>query len=115
MATTPQTRRKAQATPPPFRTRHRPARMRAMSSTPPASPAIDIAFPSELQNERVRTWVRDMVALCEPKSVHFCDGSDEEYDRLCQAMVDAGTLRRLNPDKRPNSYLALSDPTDVAR
>ena len=86
-----------------------------MNTVPPPAPTIDIAFPAELKNEQVKSWVRDMVGLCKPDKVYFCDGTDEEYDRLCQQMVDAGTFKRLNPEKRPNSYLALSDPTDVAR
>ena len=78
-------------------------------------PAVDIDFPEEVKNEQVRTWVREMVALCRPDRVHFCDGSQEENDHLCQQMVEAGTFKRLNPEKRPNSFLALSDPSDVAR
>src|SRR5665647_2025799 len=66
-------------------------------------------------NERLLAWVGEVASLTEPDDIHWCDGSAEEYDSLCQTLVDAGTFERLSDAKRPNSYLALSDPDDVAR
>ncbi|MCC6627640.1 MAG: phosphoenolpyruvate carboxykinase, partial [Chloroflexi bacterium] len=72
-------------------------------------------MPDDLTNAPVRAWVEKMVTLCQPERVHWCDGSQAEYDALCQTMVEAGTFVRLNPAVRPNSFLARSDPSDVAR
>jgi phosphoenolpyruvate carboxykinase (GTP) len=66
-------------------------------------------------NQKLISWVREIAELTDPESVHWCDGSAEEYDRLAQGLVDAGTFERLSDAKRPNSYLCLSDPGDVAR
>jgi len=66
-------------------------------------------------NEALRDWVAEWTAIFQPESVHWCDGSQDEYERLCDTLVDAGTFTRLNDDKRPNSFWAHSDPADVAR
>jgi phosphoenolpyruvate carboxykinase (GTP) len=63
----------------------------------------------------LRAWVDEVAALTQPDDIYWCDGSAEEYDQLAQALIDAGTFERLSDAKRPNSYLALSDPADVAR
>ena len=81
----------------------------------PVMKGLTLNTPNHVKNAKLVAWVADMVALCKPDSVHWCDGSDEEYQRLCQLLVDGGTFKKLNPAKRPNSFLACSDPSDVAR
>lgn len=66
-------------------------------------------------HQGLATWVEEMIALCTPDAVHWCTGSQEEWNQLTQQLVDQGTFLRLNPDKRPNSFLARSAPSDVAR
>jgi phosphoenolpyruvate carboxykinase (GTP) len=76
---------------------------------------MNATVPAATKNERLLAWVKEVAEMTEPDSVHWCDGSAEEYDELCSRLVEAGTFERLSDAKRPNSYLALSDPGDVAR
>ena len=71
--------------------------------------------PEKTRNEKLVSWVEKMAELCQPDSVHWCDGSKEENDALCDLLVKKGTFIKLNEKKRPNSYLARSNPSDVAR
>ena len=81
----------------------------------PAMQGLRTEAPAHVKNARLIAWVAEMAALAQPTAIHWCDGSQAEYDRLCSQLVEAGTFRKLDEAKRPNSYLAWSDPSDVAR
>ena len=75
-------------------------------------PGLDTA---PTKHQGLLSWVEEVAELTQPDRVVFADGSDEEWQRVAEQLVEAGTFRKLNEKKHPNSYLALSDPSDVAR
>jgi phosphoenolpyruvate carboxykinase (GTP) len=81
----------------------------------PVMEGLRLNVPAHVKHPRLIAWVAEMAALTEAAEVYWCDGSQAEYDRLCAALVESGTFKKLNPALRPNSFLALSDPSDVAR
>ncbi len=81
----------------------------------PVMEGVRLNVPASVRHAKLIAWVAEMAALTECASVYWCDGSTQEYDRLCAQLVAAGTFKRLNPELRPNSYLACSSPSDVSR
>ena len=74
-----------------------------------------IAYEDAPARTELETWVKNIAQLCEARSINWCDGSQEEYSRLCNLLVEKGTFIPLNPGKRPGSFACFSDPSDVAR
>ena len=81
----------------------------------PVMEGVRLNVPASVKHAKLIEWVAQMAALTEARDVYWCDGSEAEYDRLCAQLVAGGTFKKLNPELRPNSYLACSSPSDVAR
>jgi phosphoenolpyruvate carboxykinase (GTP) len=81
----------------------------------PAMEGLRLNVPSYVKHDRLVSWVAQIAALTQAADVYWCDGTEAEYDRLCEQLVTSGTFKRLNPARRAKSYLACSDPSDVAR
>jgi phosphoenolpyruvate carboxykinase (GTP) len=81
----------------------------------PAMEGLRLNVPACVKHDRLVSWVAQIAALTQAADVHWCDGTEAEYDRLCALLVSAGTFKKLDPARRANSYLACSDPSDVAR
>ena len=77
----------------------------------PYTPGLALNAPGFVKNAKLVAWVGEIAALCKPDAIHWCDGSQAEYDALCQQLVDAGTFQRLNPAKRPNSFAPTAKKT----
>jgi phosphoenolpyruvate carboxykinase (GTP) len=81
----------------------------------PVMEGLRLNVPAYVKHDRLVAWVAEIAALTQAKDVYWCDGSKQEYDRLCAQLVAGGTFKKLNPELRPNSYLAVTSPSDVAR
>ena len=72
-------------------------------------------FKDQTKHAELLRWVQETADFCDADAIRWCNGSEEEYQELCELLVEKGTFIRLNPEKRPNSFACFSDPSDVAR